>query len=758
MMVYDGGSTSRVHLNNGGVMFVSGGVASKTTVEGNMFVVSGGTAHTPTVSSGGSLLVANGGSALKPQIFVDGTMIVSSGALAQKADIHANATVIVSSGGSASSTDVMGYGKMIVSDGGTAKGISVKTNGKLFVSSGGTAKGTIRFEDGVTVSACSGAVIDFTVAELENNNTTLINRYNYIEGAQNASYTLTVAENQPLANYVLAWSASSFNSTITVNYLPENGGSFEIGTLSVGESLIYGNSQYVLLLDDETLRFNVSFFSYYYLVTDPDVEVDNSFDVAYVSEKTLVKFDSTKAVFNYSDGMTATYSMEIVGNGTSATTLSGGEFYLACNETSFSDITLDGKVFGGIRMSDDSKECDSTSLSFNGVGFTDRARVFGGADLSGTALLVINSITISMEEVDGGNARVFGAGRVAGNANLIVGNIDVTISCADSGSFGNYFAGAEALSGFAGIIACGTVSTVIDGGEFIYCGNGSQLRGGTSAQGTSTLTINGGTFNYFVYAGAFSANDKANATVDGDSTLMINGGTFKSHVFGGCGANNSTNGANTLVEGDVFVTIDTSNKSVSFEGNIYAGSIGTGSIMGSTTMTFTGLGENLSFATNSYVTGGSQMSKNMPECIEGTATLAFDGFSGAFAANVNNGFTNVAISGSNVSFTGQKVYMRAVSDWAIEVASEDAELTLANGKNSFEGDTLAITMADGAAPTTDGWSVIVGTNATLTGWDAFSSVSLDGKAAAYADGAWSTETYRLYRDGNALKLASIGSA
>ena len=123
----------------------------------------------------------------------------------------------------------------------------------------------------------------------------------------------------------------------------------------------------------------------------------------------------------------------------------------------------------------------------------------------------------------------------------------------------------------------------IDGGTFnAYCGNGSQLRGGSSVQKDSTLTINGGTFKGYVFAGAYSMGGMAN--VNGDTTLVINGGTFKSYVFGGCGANNSDNGDKTKVCGAVSVLVDTSENAVSFESHLLAGSMGCCEITAGTSM------------------------------------------------------------------------------------------------------------------------------------------------------------------------------
>ena len=309
---------------------------------------------------------------------------------------------------------------------------------------------------------------------------------------------------------------------------------------------------------------------------------------------------------------------------------------------------------------------------------------------------------------------------------------------------------------FTGKVFCRAVSTVIDGGEFTYCGNGSQLRGGESTQGDSTLTINSGIFNHYVYAGGFSAG--GDATVDGNSTLVINGGTFYSHVFGGCGASNSVNGTNTLVSGVAGVVVNATDATITFNGNIYAGSMGYGLVNEGTTMTFTGDGSKLLFATGSYVTGNSQMFKGSEQYVtDGDQTLAFDSFSGDFGANINNTFTKLSVSDSNVVFTGGKVALGSISKWEIEVSSADAELTLGDAKNNFKGDTLNLTLADGAELGDDVWNVIAGSELSLKGWEDFKGVTLCGTAADFDsfNDEWRTSAYRLFRDGNTLKLAAL---
>ncbi|MBQ7651810.1 MAG: hypothetical protein IJS15_12675, partial [Victivallales bacterium] len=789
------GGTANDTVNGGRMYVASGGTANNTVNEGWMSVGGGGTANNTTVNSDGRMVIYDG-IANSTTLNMHGSMSIGFGGTANSTTMNGDVSIYVSSGGTANSTTVNYDGFMYIQSGGTAvdiienggcvtirdgatanfianviSGMTISDNnymtihsgttannttvnsgrGGLYIYSGGIHSGSLSIAQGAVVSAFSGAIIDFTVASQEDSAVALINHYDYIRGAADSTYTLTVSAEQATGLYALAGYAEGFDSTVTVRCLAGSE-QRDIGTLSVGGAFTNSNRIYKLYKlvtdEDSTLLLQIKEAAF---VSNPVADGEGAFDDLIADNDTII-FDESNTVYAYTDGLTATHPLDVIGNGTDATTRSGGSLLLAGNETSFSGLTFDGQMFGAQALSSGGIFADDVKLSFSGVDFTDGARVFGGADVSSTATANVGDITLNLDGVDGGSARIFGAGRVADKANAIVGDIDVTISCADGGSFTNYFVGAEARSGYTGTIVCGTVNTVIDGGEFTYCGNGSQLRGGASVQKDSTLTINGGTFNYYVYAGAFSAGGAA--TVNGNSTLVINGGDFRSHVFGGCGATNSDNGGNTLVSGNAGVFVNTSENVVSFDANLYAGSMGYGNLSGGTTMTFTGRGSNLSFAANSYVTGNSQMFRGSVQFVGGKQSLVFDGFSGDFSANVNNGFTNVIVSGSNVSFTGGKVVLNAVTDWSIEV-NNDAALTLAHGKNSFEGDNLSLTLADGTTPTTVGLDVIAGTEATLAGWDAFSSVSLVGETAAFADGAWSSENYRLYREGNALKLASI---
>ena len=762
LYVSSGGTANATIVNNGGYLYVSiGGTANSTIVNqyGHLTVSSSGKANETIVNNGGYLYVFSGGTAsILYSPWNRGTIGSEDGACITYLDrdvaiYYGNYSAgVISYANSMNSVEVTSGNSLLIYDGGIVSDVTVNSRGYLYLSSGGLLCGNIIISSGGIVNAISGGIIDFTVAEQTAASSPLINSYANISGATNATYTLTISASQATNLYTLAGYANSFNATVSVNLLEDNT-SRDIGTISVGGKLFDNRKFYRLLLDsDNTLKLDIRSCT-----INPVAGASGSFDEA-VTEDAPILLDSTNPIYNYTDGLNATLPLEVIGTSADTTTLAGGNLYLGGNNASFCDLTLNGQFFGGVSRSSGGTFIGDVDITLSNVVITNGKRIYGGAEASSSAVVVMGGINLDMENVNGGNARIFGAGKVADKAILVTGDIDITVSCAEDGSFSNLFAGADVVTGFTGTIVCGDVNTTINSGTFTYCGNGSQLRGGGSIQNDSTLTINGGTFNHFVYAGAFSAG--GTATVDGNSTLVINAGTFTTHVFGGCGTPGTDEGvqfsAKTLVSGNANVRVNATSNTIEFKANIYAGSMGHGNIGGGTSMTFTGHGSNLLFATNSYITGNSQKYRGSVQYVGGDQTLEFNGFTGDFGANINNGFSRLTLSNSSVSFTGEtQVVLNSIAKWEMEVCSADAELTLGKGKNSFKGDTLNLTIADGVTPDDDGWDVIAGTADTLTGWNMFSSVTLDGETATYANGEWSSDNYRLFKEGNTLKLATI---
>ena len=159
----------------------------------------------------------------------------------------------VSSGGTATDTTVNKDGTLFVYDGGTATNTAVNSGGALYVSSGGLLKGSLTIESGATVSTDSGAIIDFTLAEQANPETALLNHYDYLQGAENATYTITVKENLDIGPYALAGFASGFNQTITVKTTTGT----VMGSFTVGSFFDYRLLTYLLLVVEDTLVLSV---------------------------------------------------------------------------------------------------------------------------------------------------------------------------------------------------------------------------------------------------------------------------------------------------------------------------------------------------------------------------------------------------------------------------------------------------------------------------------------------------------------------
>ena len=264
MLVREGG-TANGTVMIGGRMYVNyGGTANITTVSGDIeMVVNGGTANNTTLS-GGTMYVDNQGQANSTTLVLDCFMYVNNGGLATNTTVNGGG-MYVFIGGLATNTTVNGGG-MHVTANCTAKNTTVNNGGQMGISKGGAHGGSLQIADGGVVSAHSSAVIDFTVAEQEDRNNALVNRYDYIRGTP--SFTITLRGDEEYGKYALAGYASAFHSTVTVK---TTSGTL-LGTLTVGGSFISDKTIYSLAIDNQTLFFD----AYNTLLTNVKCETDGN--------------------------------------------------------------------------------------------------------------------------------------------------------------------------------------------------------------------------------------------------------------------------------------------------------------------------------------------------------------------------------------------------------------------------------------------------------------------------------------------------
>jgi len=458
----------------------------------------------------------------------------------------------------------------------------------------------------------------------------------------------------------------------------------------------------------------------------------------------------------YSEGFgTATLggNKTVTGQGT-GTTFLDGRIYADGKALSISNLDYKGRIYGD-NAYDAAASAKATSVTLDGVKIESNgstsSRIYGGADITAAGTAVTSSA-----------------------------NIALTIDLADGSTVGNVYGGG-CLSQTGCQYTIGTITTTLSGdGAYYryYVGNGTQANTGCLVnQGKSTLTISGGTFASYVYAGGYSqvASSGSEAQVVCAATeLNISGGTFNSNVLGGCAASGSVAYAtNTYVTGDCVVNISGG----VFNGNLIAASSGKGKIGGSTYMTFTS--DSVQFGANSYVYGGSAEDKSTQAdhkgCVSGdnTRNLTFDGYNGAFNANIRNSFDTISFKGgATVTFGAQKeVDLRFVKTWSFDISDDVTDLTWTGAdcddpENDFTGDTLKLTAAD-----YDGAEKILmsGSETTLNNWSAIGAIDLtigdtaihltnageidDTGAFKFSDG---THNYKLAVDGsNNLKFSAV---
>ena len=252
MEISSGGVANSTTINSGGDMHIgSGVVANSTTVNfgGSIRIGSGVVANSTTLNSGGYMTIDSGGVANSTTVNSGGDMYISSGGVANSTTINSG-WMDIFSGGVANSTTVNSGGRMYISSGGVANSTTINS-GNMYISSGGVHRGSLQIAGGATVSAYSGAKIDFTVADRTASDGYLINDLSRISGTP--TYTITVSADQKAGEYKLAQGAANFTGMITIG-----NGTDEYGALTVNGDALFCNSRiYILKQVDGNLTLDI---------------------------------------------------------------------------------------------------------------------------------------------------------------------------------------------------------------------------------------------------------------------------------------------------------------------------------------------------------------------------------------------------------------------------------------------------------------------------------------------------------------------
>lgn len=421
----------------------------------------------------------------------------------------------------------------------------------------------------------------------------------------------------------------------------------------------------------------------------------------------------------------------------------------------FNDFRMDGNIIGGSRIEGDVDKSFLGDVSITMKNFESSKkddRIFGAGIVDGESILNVGKVSIDIDGDSTGNgSRIFLGGKISNGGRIVTGDISAKYA---GGVWNNIFTGATTDTNESKF-TCGDVTTVITGGTYTaFVSNGSQIQNGTATQGNSSMTITGGTFAGQVSAGGSSYGGES--VVNGNTYLTITGGTFNGRVLAGSGANKSANGANTVITGSTYLVVDSSKNVIAFTGNLYSASMGAGVINGDTNMTFSGNGANLKFGATSNISGDSQAGMAGIRYVVGEQNLKFDAFEGDFGARINNSFTQVFVTDSQVILTAD-INTNYISKWNVEVNSAEAELTWGNNGsfNNFAGDTINLTLDENLEGSE--WAVFAGGTNALRGWESAKNINICGTAAVYDAtlNAWTTDEYKFYKNNGTLTLSKI---
>ena len=419
----------------------------------------------------------------------------------------------ISSGGVMRDVTVLRDASINIMDGGIAS--NTLLYGSLQINSGAAHKGSLLITSSGTVSAESGAEIDFTVSEQTLTDDYLINDLSRISGAP--SYTVTVDGTMAFGKYKLAGKASSLASSGMV--LGDANGSW--GTITVNGDIFYRNDTgYRLFLENNDLHLQISndfiapdapeIFADVKELTNGDVKITAVFaDDSVLNECKIgdgIWKEYTGAILFTSNGTISFRSTDVFGNVSETVTYNVGNIdktppviSIVCDDTS--------PYREEVHLSATASDENSTTLLYSTDGvewyeysravsvYSNRTVYFRAFDFAG------NSTTSSYNVTNIGEApvKITSSGRVVSKAGVVSG---VAIA---GGSNNSMYISSGGIANMTAVRSGGIIyissggaanSTTVSSGGKIYISSGGVANSTTVSSRGEISILSGGTANY----------------------------------------------------------------------------------------------------------------------------------------------------------------------------------------------------------------------------------------------------------------------
>ena len=726
-------------------------------------VTSGHTSTGFNVTSGNELLVLSGGSAVSTTVQSGGTLVVSGGT-ETSASISAGGSETVSSSGSASGDQIRGTvtvtgtsatvtSETVFSGGaidlysGSANGTTVSSGGKLLISGGNTATNTTLVSGGTVELATSGAVLSGSLTFSGGGNTLLIDKL----------LSSTKGDQAVI---------SGFTSTDKIDVTSVGTG----GTLTFTTSTISG-------ITDEIASYTVASGTEAFIFSGTATYTSSTLAVVSSGGREYIEYSSS----GFSSGGTVTSVTTPTSSG--AYTETSGNTLLVLSGGSVSAATIDNGAFlvvsGGF---DASATISSGGTETVSAGSATGDEIYGNATVNSGA-------SVTSETVASGGTLTIKTGVSESATTILAGGTETVLAGAASGDF--IYGYLSTISGDAGAFTNETVesggtflvqnanvatnTTVVSGGTLLISGNngsvtGTVLSGGGTveldspkANISSTVTFEGGgnTFEVAVVASSgfgdqavlsgFSATDKVDITA-----ISATGATLSFTPNSGASTTSvtvsGTGGSETLIFGglnyDTFtlsVTADTSGGAeLVYNPNVSALTVSSGQT--SNGITF-GAGQTLTVQSGGTVSGTLIESGGLAVIsgVDQAATIWAGGSATVYGSATGDQISGgVSVSGGGAAVTSETV--DGGGTLAIgSGATGSATIVLAGGTETVSAGSATGDKISGAL------STVSGAAGTLTSETVHDGGTLD----LYAD---SNATGTIVQSGGTLVVSGAGTA